>query len=101
MIIPDLSLASMSILVIVAVIAWKVLDKVVDYFWKRIIKDDYLTIKACEKCKGERKDDDNSFKREMREKLGIMTGAIVVLAAGKDLPLEEIQKLISAGVTQR
>ncbi len=96
---PDLSsinVATWSILFIVAIVAYRLLDKVIDYFWVKITKD-YLTRKQCEQCKTDRKTDENDFKREVREKLGIMTGALVVLAAGKEISMEEIQKLISAG----
>jgi hypothetical protein len=98
--IPDtasLNFATMSMLLIVAIVAWKVLDKVVDYFWKRIVKEDYLTVGQCTQCKTERKDDEKAFKSEVREKLGIITGALVVLAAGKEMSIDDIQKLISSG----
>ena len=73
---------------------------VIGYFFKRWNRD-YVTAGACRQCKTDRKDNDNDFRREMREKLGIMTGVLVVIAAGKEVSLEEIQKLVAIGSTPR
>ncbi len=91
-------LMNIGLLLVVALTILKFLDFGLGYFFKRLTKDDLLTRKHCDQCRAERKEADGDFKREVREKLGIMTGALVVIAAGKEVSLEEIQKLITAGI---
>lgn len=90
--------ATLGLLLVLGMAMLKFLEHAIGYFFKRITKDDYLTKKHCDQCKTERKDNDNDFRREVREKLGIITGALVVMAAGKEVSLEEIQKLLTAGI---
>ncbi len=91
-------LFNLGLLLVLGMSVLKFLEYGIGYFFKRITKDDYLTKKHCDQCKMERKDNDNDFRREVREKLGIITGALVVMAAGKEVSLEEIQKLLTAGI---
>ena len=80
---------------VLALIAMKIIEQAINYFFAKIIKTEYMTVTKCEICRKECKNLDNEFRKEIREKLGIITGALVVLAAGKEITMDELQRLIT------
>ncbi len=82
----------------VLVVVILILNKVFDYIVKKIIKKvdtDYVTIAQCKSCPSN--DDMKKFKREMREKLGLISGILLVMASGKEVSQELIEKLVTGG----
>lgn len=73
-----------------------ILSKVFDYILSKIIKKvdtDYVTTAQCKTCGVN--DDMKKFKREMREKLGLISGILLVIASGKEVSQELIERLVA------
>jgi hypothetical protein len=45
---PDYTTAA---LILVAMVAWKIIEKLVDGYWNKTVASTYMTTAACEKCR--------------------------------------------------
>lgn len=71
--------------------------EVATYIIKKVIKKvdtDYVTLNDCGDCKVEKSSDMKEFKKEMREKLSAIGGMLLVIATGKEVPSEQIEKFM-------
>lgn len=71
--------------------------EILSYVVKKIIKKvdtDYVTLRDCADCKEVRTSDMKEFKKEMREKLSAIGGILLVIATGKEVPAEQIEKFM-------
>ncbi len=82
--------------IVILVLTALILSKVFDHILIKIIKKvdtDYMTKKQCEDCT--EKEGSKIFKREIREKLGLITGILLVMASGKEVSQDLIEKLVT------
>jgi len=89
---------TLGLMVVLTIIVMKFTEQMVSYLFAKLVKDDLITRTHCNACKSEQKTGDVEFRNEVREKLSIIIGAIVVMAAGKEVSIEEIQNLIKSSV---
>jgi len=84
--------------IVTLVVMALILGKVFDHILIKIIKKvdtDYVTKLQCEDCSA--REGQREFKKEMREKLGLISGILLVMASGKEVSQDLIEKLITGG----
>lgn len=82
------------ILVLAAVIIYKLIDLAVSYFFKRVTRDDYITKSDCAACKAKQTPDDlEAFKEEIRDCISEFRGILLVVAINGGMKPEELKEL--------
>jgi hypothetical protein len=88
---------TLGLLLVAAYTMVRFLDFGLNYFLKRIARDNYVTTEQCGQCRISRVQNDakfDEFKKEVRESFGLVKGVLVVLAAGKQISLDELKELM-------
>jgi hypothetical protein len=94
-----------AMLVIISIVGMEILKRVVDYFFKRATRDDFITKADCAQCKKtigdfitradcakcEKAGDDITTK--LASEIAIIKGILLVIAVKSGIPPEQLSKL--------
>lgn len=80
---------STAMTIILSVAGYKMLEKLIDMFFKRITRDDFITKADCGQC--EKADADVTAK--LTSEIATIKGILLVLAVKSGIPPEQLSKL--------
>lgn len=85
------------VLMLLLMVFWEVIKMAVQYFFKKLTGDQYITQGYCKTCTATREKDSgelNGLKKEIREELGTLRGILLVIAVKAQIPLDDLKDLV-------
>lgn len=87
----NIDTATVAMIVVLGGAGWKIMDLVIKYFFSKLTASGYITKEACDNCS--RQDDDTL--KKLAADIATIKGLLLVLAMGKSLEAEDLQKLMT------